>query len=74
LNVDWSPDGKSLLAAWHNHDGDSALLKVTLGGKTSVPLHSRNPSLWHAIPSPDGRLLAIAETGGTKNVWQIENF
>jgi len=27
-----------------------------------------------AIPSPDGRSLAIAGTSTTRNVWQIENF
>ena len=58
-NVDWSADGKSLLVSWDNHERDSALLKVTLDGKASVLLRSRN-DLW-AIPSPDGRLLAIAE-------------
>ena len=73
VGVDWSADGRSLLVSWHNH-GDSALLKVTLEGKASVLLRSSNPTIWHAIPSPDGRLLAIAEVGGTKNVWQIENF
>jgi Tol biopolymer transport system component/DNA-binding winged helix-turn-helix (wHTH) protein len=74
MGLDWSPDGKSLLVSWHNFEEDSALLKVTLDGKTSVLLKSSNPEIWAAIPSPDGRLLAIAEAGGPKNVWQIENF
>ena len=26
------------------------------------------------ITSPDGRWLAVAEAGGPKNVWQVENF
>ncbi len=71
-NVDWSADGKSLLVSWVNHDLESALLKVALDGRASVLLRSRN-DLW-AIPSPDGRLLAIAEFTGNKNVWEIENF
>jgi len=74
MGLDWSPDGKSLLVSWHNFEEDSALLKVTLDGRTSVLLKSSNPEIWAAIPSPDGRLLAIAEAGGPKNVWQIENF
>jgi DNA-binding winged helix-turn-helix (wHTH) protein/Tol biopolymer transport system component len=74
MGLDWSPDGNSLLVSWHNFEEDSALLKVTLDGKTSVLLKSSNPEIWGAIPSPDGRLLAIAEAGGPKNVWQIENF
>jgi Tol biopolymer transport system component len=74
MGLDWSPDGKSLLVSWHNFEEDSALLKITLDGRTSVLLKSSNPEIWAAIPSPDGRLLAIAEAGGPKNVWQIENF
>jgi serine/threonine protein kinase len=72
LGIDWSADGKSLLVSWVNHDSDSALLKVGLDGRVSVLLRSRY-NVW-AVPSPDGRLLAIAESTGTKNVWEIENF
>jgi DNA-binding winged helix-turn-helix (wHTH) protein/Tol biopolymer transport system component len=74
MGVDWFPDGKSLLGSWHNFERDSALLKITLDGRATVLLRSSNPEIWGAIPSPNGRFLAIAEAGGTKNVWQIENF
>jgi eukaryotic-like serine/threonine-protein kinase len=74
MGVDWSADGKSLLVSWHNSERASALLKVTLDGNASVLLSSSNPEVWSAISSPDGRLLAISEAGGPKNVWQIENF
>jgi hypothetical protein len=74
MGIEWSADGRSLLVTWQNHASDSALLSVTLDGKASVLLHSSNSEIWNAIPSPDGRLLAIAEAGGTKNVWQLENF
>lgn len=74
IGIDWSADGRRLLVSWHNFERDSALLNVTLDGKASVLLKSRNPEIWSAIPSPDGRLLAIAEAGGPKNVWQITNF
>lgn len=74
MGLDWSSDGKSLLVSWHNFERDSALLNVTLDGRTSLLLNSSNPEIWAAIPSPDGRFLAIAEAGGPKNVWQIENF
>lgn len=70
--IDWSADGKSLLVSWLNDDSDTALLRVALDGGASVLLRSRN-DVW-AIPSPDGRLLAIGEVAGTKNVWEIENF
>jgi DNA-binding winged helix-turn-helix (wHTH) protein/Tol biopolymer transport system component len=73
MHIDWSADGSSLLVGWHGHRSDSALLKVTLDGNVAVLLRSRN-FIGYAIPSPDGRLLAILEVSPTKNVWQIENF
>jgi len=74
IGVGWSADGRSLLVSWHDFERDSALLNVTLDGKASVLLRSSNPEIWHAIPSPNGKLLAIAEAGGAKNVWQVEGF
>jgi hypothetical protein len=53
---------------------ESALLKVTLDGKASVLLRSSNPEVWGEMASPDGRLLAITEAGGPKNLWQVEHF
>jgi hypothetical protein len=69
----WSGDGRSLFTTSHSHEGDSTLLNVTLDGRVSVLLHSRN-EVFSAIPSPDGRSLAITEDSGAKNVWEIENF
>jgi Tol biopolymer transport system component/DNA-binding winged helix-turn-helix (wHTH) protein len=74
IGINWFPDGKRLLVSWHNFEQVSALLSVTLDSKATVLLKSSNPEIWHAVPSPNGRLLAIAEAGGPKNVWQIENF
>lgn len=74
MGVDWSPDGRSLLVSWHNHEWESALLNIALDGRVSVLLYSSNTEIWHAVPSPDGRLLAIVEASGTQNVWQLENF
>jgi len=74
MGLDWSSGGKSLFVSWHNFERDSALLNVALDGKASVLLKSSNPEIWAAIPSPNGHLLALAEAGGPKNVWQIENF
>jgi Tol biopolymer transport system component/DNA-binding winged helix-turn-helix (wHTH) protein len=71
MHIDWSADGKSLLVG--NHESDNALLKITLDGKASVLLRSSN-FIGYAVPSPDGRLLAILEASPTKNVWQIQDF
>jgi hypothetical protein len=73
MHVDWSADGRSLLVGWHNQDRDSALLNVSLDGKVSVLLRASH-FIGYAIPSPDGRSLAILEVNPTKNVWQIEAF
>ena len=73
MDINWAADGRGLLISWQNQASGSALLKVTPDGRASILLRSSN-QIWHAIPSPDGRFLAIAEAGGTKNVWQIENF
>jgi len=73
MHIDWSADGNSLLVGWHNHESNHALLKVTLDGKASVLLRSSN-FVAYAIPSPDGRSLAILEVSPSRNAWQIENF
>jgi len=72
-SIEWSVDGRTLLAVWH-HQSDTALLDVALDGKVSVLLRSSNPEILGAIPSPDGRSLAIAGASTTRNVWHIENF
>jgi WD40 repeat protein len=74
MGVDWSADGESLLVSWHDFEHESALLNVTLDGKARLLLDSSNPEPSAAIPSPNGRWVAIAEAGGPKNVWQVENF
>ena len=73
-NIDWSANGKSVLVVWRNHDKESTLLNITLDGKVSVVLRS---SKWigFAVPSPDGRRLAICEAANpTKNAWEIQGF
>ena len=73
MHIDWSADGHSLLVGSHHQQQESALLRVTLDGKVSVLLRS-NDFIGYAIPSPDGRLLAILEVKPTKNAWQIVDF
>ena len=72
IGGDWSADGRSLLVVCrHNYGSESTLLKVALDGNVSVLMSSSNPRF--AIPSPDGRFLAISEEVGTTNVWLVEN-
>ena len=60
-SIMWTADGRSLLVAGKTPEGESALLRVTLDGKASVLLRSTTTEILGAIPSPDGRSLAIAE-------------
>ena len=73
-SIVWTADGKSLLVAGKTQEEQSALLRVTLDGKASVLFRSNTSEILGAIPSPDGRSLAIAERSTYNNVWQIENF
>jgi Tol biopolymer transport system component/DNA-binding winged helix-turn-helix (wHTH) protein len=73
MHIDWSADGRSLLVGYHHQQQESALLRITLDGKVSVLLRSSD-FIGYAIPSPDGRLLAILEVRPTKNAWQIVDF
>jgi len=84
-SLDWTADGKGLLVSSSTHDG-SALLRVDLNGHADVlwkfegsvqsnsyPFFSGSSAPW-AVPSPDGRHLAICRWNIDANVWMIENF
>src|SRR5258705_7887515 len=74
LGIDWSSDGKSLLVNSLNRAGEHTLLNVKLDGSTSILIGGSNPRIGPAVPSPDGRFLAIWERTGTSNVWLVDNF
>jgi hypothetical protein len=68
-SITWAADGRNLLVAGKTPEGESALLRGTLDGKASVLLHSSNGEILGAIPSPDGRPLAVAEKSVYNNGW-----
>jgi DNA-binding winged helix-turn-helix (wHTH) protein/Tol biopolymer transport system component len=74
IGIDWSPDGKSLFVVSLNYAGEATLLNIRLDGSASLLMSGDNPRLGFAIPSLDGRYLAIREQSGTSNVWMIENL
>jgi hypothetical protein len=61
ISIDWSADGKSLHVISLNRAGESTLLDVRLDGSASILVGGSNPRIGYAIPSPDGRFLAIRE-------------
>ena len=78
-SVDWTADGKALFVSGATPQG-SALLHVDLQGNATV-LWERKGSLepWFArapwaMPSPDGRHLAIYDWQLSSNMWMVENF
>jgi Tol biopolymer transport system component/DNA-binding winged helix-turn-helix (wHTH) protein len=78
MGTDWAADSKSIWVsaymgrgAWGSRSG---VMKVDLTGKVSVLYEGLNLGLWLAIPSPDGRRLALLEHTQNSNMWLLENF
>ncbi len=73
-SVDWAADGKSLLVSTATSTGTNALLSVDLTGRARPLWEQTKMVVGWAIPSPDGRYLALWQASGNSNVWMIENF
>jgi DNA-binding winged helix-turn-helix (wHTH) protein/Tol biopolymer transport system component len=69
---DFAADGKSLWAAAYTNDGKSALLNIDLKGQTRTVFEDTEMSIGWAIPSPDGKHLALGRARGAGNVWMLE--
>jgi serine/threonine protein kinase/Tol biopolymer transport system component len=68
----WAPDGHSLIV--HRHvQGGAEVLRVDLHGEVTR-LWKTNSPRGAAIPSPDGRHLAIIDWDQDSNMWMMENF
>jgi eukaryotic-like serine/threonine-protein kinase len=84
-SVDWAADGKRLFVSSPIPEG-ADLLQVDLRGNAHLIWHQRGntapstqtgfggPSVPWAVPSPDGRHLAIYGWSLSANIWMIENF
>jgi serine/threonine protein kinase/dipeptidyl aminopeptidase/acylaminoacyl peptidase len=83
--LDWAADGSGLFVAIAR-EGGSALLRLDLKGSGKVLWASKGtiepgisaflggPTVPWAVPSPDGRHLAICEWNLSANIWLMENF
>ena len=83
--VDWTADGMALLVS-SVKEGGSVLLQLDLKGngrllweskgtiEPSITAFVGGPSAPWAIPSPDGRHLAICVWSLSANMWMMENF
>jgi Tol biopolymer transport system component/DNA-binding winged helix-turn-helix (wHTH) protein len=72
--LDWAADGRSLWVVASSSAGVPTLLNVDLRGKARPVLEESEKDLGWAIPSPDGRHLAIWEASGSSNAWLLEGF
>jgi hypothetical protein len=87
-SLDWAADGKGLFAS-SLRPGSSALLHLDLQGNSHLLWEQKGstspagrpwdqpfagPSAPWAVPSPDGRHLAIYQWSVSSNMWMMENF
>jgi serine/threonine protein kinase len=87
-SLDWAADGKGLFAS-SLRAGSSALLHLDLQGNSHLLWEQKGstspagrpwdqpfagPSAPWAVPSPDGRHLAIYQWSVSSNMWMMENF
>ena len=78
--IDWAADGKSVWvgatrsSSTFGRLGNWALLKIDLHGTISTVLENSTVRFSGAIPSPDGRRLALFGATDPSNVWLLQNF
>lgn len=70
--IDWAADGKSFWASAARHGETTALINIDLQGRAKAVLQETKPYVGWAIPSQDGKHLAIWEATGGSNAWMLE--
>jgi len=74
IGLDWAADSRSLWAAAYTTTDTWGLLNVDLQGRVRPMLQENKMIVGWAIPSADGRHLALWEASGNSNVWMLEKF
>jgi DNA-binding winged helix-turn-helix (wHTH) protein/Tol biopolymer transport system component len=72
--LDWAADGKSIWVNAASSAGTRTLLNVNLRGKVCPALEEKELELGWAIPSPDGRQVAIWMSAASSNAYLLEGF
>ena len=70
--LDWAANGKSFWASATLHGETRALINIDLEGRAKPVLEESKPYVGWAIPSQDGKRLAIWEATGGSNAWMLE--
>jgi len=71
--VAWAADGKGLFASSFSERG-TVVLSVDLQGNTRLLWEHEGGHDTYAVPSPDGRHLAMRAWDVEDNLWMMENF
>jgi DNA-binding winged helix-turn-helix (wHTH) protein/Tol biopolymer transport system component len=80
MAINWAADGKSLLLSHSGLMGSpsgslgATLLRVDLQGNVQPLWEMKGGRFTWAIPSPDGRYLAVLGAASQRNTWMVENF
>jgi DNA-binding winged helix-turn-helix (wHTH) protein/Tol biopolymer transport system component len=78
MGLDWAPDSRSLWVGGYmgRRSGGtrSGIVRVDLAGHATTVLQGSSMAVWFAIPSPDGRRLAVLAHTDDSNVSLLENF
>jgi len=72
-NAAWTPDGKGLFVSSFNERG-SVLLNVDMRGNARILWEQPGGINTYALPSPDGRHIAMLSWTNNTNMWMMENF
>lgn len=73
-SLDWKADGKGLWVSASTNAGTNAMLSVDLQGRVRPAWEQTKMYIGWAIPSPDGRYVALLQASGNSNVWMVEDF
>jgi Tol biopolymer transport system component/DNA-binding winged helix-turn-helix (wHTH) protein len=73
-SLDWGADSKSIWMTGYASGGTKTLVNVSVMGRIRPMLEEKKMTLGWAIPSPDGKHLALWKASGSSNVWMLENF
>jgi Tol biopolymer transport system component len=71
-SIDWAADSRSLWAATAG-ERENVLLRIDREGNARVAWRPNNVSVGWAIPSRDGKLLALQVRSSSANAWMLEH-
>jgi hypothetical protein len=73
-SLDWAADNNGIWVTGYVRSGTKTLVNVGVTGRIRPMLEEKKMTLGWAIPSRDGKHLALWKASGSSNVWMLENF